>query len=156
MRARELDAPPFAGARFGVELGVVGIGGALELTPADLDEALELTAVAHGPKSARMLARFAALPTGSLVWTRTDEASYRLGRVRGPWRWTGTAGARRVGIHNVRDTDWLSPEFDRTDVPPAVAATFDRGGRNLQRTHDAEAERATAELWSRSAPPATA
>ena len=31
--------------------------------------------------------------------------------------------------------------------PPAVAATIARGGRNLQRTHDAEAERRTAELW---------
>jgi hypothetical protein len=32
-------------------------------------------------------------------------------------------------------------------VPVAVAATFARGGRNFQRTHDAAAERRTVELW---------
>jgi hypothetical protein len=34
------------------------------------------------------------------------------------------------------------------EVPAAVVATFARGGRNLQRIHDADAERRTAELWA--------
>ena len=38
------------------------------------------------------------------------------------------------------------------EVPAAVAATFARGGRNLQRTHDAVAERLTAELWATGGP----
>ena len=32
-------------------------------------------------------------------------------------------------------------------VPPAVAAAFTRGGRNLQRIRDEPAERATFDLW---------
>ncbi len=37
----------------------------------------------------------------------------------------------------------------QTEVPPAVARTFARGGRNFQRTHDDGAERMTAEIWRR-------
>jgi len=39
-------------------------------------------------------------------------------------------------------------------VPADVAATFARGGRNLQRTHGAAVERRTAELWAAAAPTA--
>jgi len=41
-------------------------------------------------------------------------------------------------------TVWLDRPFGPDEVPVAVAATFARGGRNFQRTHDAAAERRTA------------
>ena len=42
--------------------------------------------------------------------------------------------------------------FGEDEVPPAVAATFARGGRNFQQTHDERAERRTAELWEEHGP----
>jgi hypothetical protein len=152
MRSRERDAPPFDGARFGVSQGLVGIGGSIEIEPEELAEAIEVTAVTLGPKAGRMLKRFAGLPEGTLVWTRTGEEEYRLGRIAGPWRWSSSAEARATGIQNVRDAEWLPRTFGPDEVPAAVAATFGRGGRNLQRTHDADAERLTARLWGEHAP----
>ena len=132
MRARDRDdVAPGAGARFGVEHGVVGIG------------------PGRGDKAARMLHRFAELPDGTFVWTRTQDGAYRLGRIAGALREDGSAAARAVGITHVRAARWLDRAFDEDEVPPAVAATFARGGRNLQRTHDDGAERRTATLWDR-------
>ena len=147
MRSRELDAGPFEGARFGLENGLVGMGGAVTPAPASIAEAVELIHHAHGPKAGRMLDRFSELPAGTFVWTRTDEEAFRLGRIAGPWHYDDSADARAVGIHHVRPVRWCDEVFDATTVPAAVAATFERGGRNLQRTHDAEAERRTEELW---------
>jgi len=147
MRARDRDHPVGAGADHGVAHGLVGIGGALGRRPATIDEAVSMTDAAHGPKAARMLRRFAELPDGTFVWTRTSDATYRLGRIAGPWRYDGSPAARRVGIHHVRPTAWMPRPLDHREVPAAVAATFARGGRNLQRTHDAHAEWRTAELW---------
>ena len=132
MRARDRDdVEPGAGARFGVEQGIVGIG------------------PGSGDKAARMLHRFAELPDGVFVWTRTDDGTYRLGRVAGELREDRSAAARAVGITHVRPARWLDRPFGASDVPAAVAATFARGGRNLQRTHDEDAERLTAQLWDR-------
>jgi hypothetical protein len=132
MRARDRDdVPPFAGARHGIERGLVGIGRV------------------EGDKGARMLHRFAELPDGVFVWTRTGEDAYRLGMIAGPLSEDDSAAARAVGIHHVRPATWLDRTFSGHEVPPAVAATFARGGWNLQRTHDREGERRTAELWER-------
>ncbi|HEX2232863.1 MAG TPA: hypothetical protein VHG69_05815 [Thermoleophilaceae bacterium] len=146
MRARDRDAPPGAGGEHGVEHGVVGIGDALPAPPATLDEAVEAATRAHGEKAGRMLLRFAEVPDGTFVWTR-GEAAYFLGRIAGPWRYDDSAGARELGIHHVRPARWLDRPFGEHEVPAAVAATFARGGRNFQRTHDEAAERETASLW---------
>lgn len=126
MRARDRDVP---GADFGVGRGVVGIG------------------PGRGEKAERMLRRFVDLPDGVFVWTRVGDGAYRLGRIAGPWRHDDSAAAREVGIHDVRPADWLDRAFAEDEVPSGVAATFARGGRNLQRIHDEDAERRTAELW---------
>ena len=55
--------------------------------------------------------------------------------------------ARAAGIVHVRPATWLDRSFDEAEVPLAVAATFARGGRNFQRTHDEAAERETERLW---------
>jgi hypothetical protein len=57
--------------------------------------------------------------------------------------------ARKVGITHVRPARWLAHAFTEDEVPVAVARTFARGGRNLQRTHDDEAERVSTGLWER-------
>ena len=100
-----------------------------------------------GEKGERMLRRFADLPDGTFVWTRTDDdGMYHLGRLAGEYR------REASGLRHVRPADWLDRPFGDDEVPVAVAATFARGGRNFQRTHDAAAERRTAELWKAERP----
>jgi hypothetical protein len=147
MRARDRDAPEGAGAEHGIERGLVGIGDALPSPPASIEEAVAAAARAHGDKAGRMLSRFAGLPHGTLVWTRVGDGTYRLGRIAGPWRYDDWGAARALGIHHVRPATWLDRPLGEDEVPAAVADTFARGGRNLQRTHDERAERRTAELW---------
>jgi hypothetical protein len=131
MRARDLDVPAGAGAEYGLRTGVVGIG------------------PGRGEKAARLLHRFATVPSGVFVWTRDRARNYHLGRIDGPAREDRSPAARDVGMVHVRDTTWLPRAIPEDDVPPAVAQTFARGGRNFQRTHDDEAERTTAEIWRR-------
>jgi hypothetical protein len=153
MRSRVRDAPAGAGAEHGVANGLVGIGDALAATPATLDEAVAAAGERFGAKAGRMLRRFAELPEGTSVWTRLGDGTYRLGRIAGPWRYDDSAAAQTLGIHHVRPARWLEQPFGEHEVPAAVAATVARGGRNLQRTHDAGAERRTAELWAEHATP---
>ena len=125
MRARDRDVP---GAPFGLTHDLVGIG--------------------DGPreKDARMVARLGALPVGTFVWTRDPDGWYHLGRIAGPLRRDDSPPARETGIVHVRPAAWLGRPLGEDEVPAAVAATFARGGRNLQRIRDAEA--ATAALWA--------
>ncbi len=127
MRARSLDAPPGAGAAFGLAHGLVGIG----------DD--------PGEKAARMARRLAGLPDGTFVWTRDRDGLYWLGRIAGPARYDDSAEAREVGIHHVRPAAWLERPFGEHDAPTDVVATFARGGRNMQRIRGAERE--TSRLW---------
>lgn len=147
MRSRELDLPPYAGACSCVERGLVGIGDSLDPAPESLEEAVEITYATRGSKPGRMLERFGRLPEGSFVWTRTGEDLFHLGRIAGPWRWDESDAARGTGIHHVRPAHWCDRDLPAAEVPTAVRATFARGGRNLQRTRDEEAERRTAEIW---------
>jgi hypothetical protein len=129
MRARDRDLPQGPGADFGLARGLVGIG--------EVD----------GAKGERMLQRFKALPDGTFVWTRDSAGMFHLGRIAGPWRYDDSAAAREVGIHHVRPAQWKDQPLGPDEVPAAVAETFARGGRNLQRTHSDSAERRTCELW---------
>jgi hypothetical protein len=128
MRSRTLERPAGVGAEYGLEHGVVGIG------------------PGEGAKAERMLRAFGELPDGTFVWTRDTDGLYHLGRIAGPLR-EDDAAAREVGLPYVRAADWLEQPFGPDDVPADVAATFARGGRNLQRTHSESAERRTARLW---------
>ena len=125
MRAREPDLAPGAGADVGLAHDLVGIG--------DVgDHAVE---------------RFAALPDGTFVWTRSSDGLFHLGRIAGPCT-TASEDALTVGLRHVRPATWLDRPLREDEAPSGVVATFARGGRNLQRTHDATAERLTAELWA--------
>lgn len=147
MRARDRDLPPGEGAAFGIEHGLVGTGDLQPTAPDGAEAAVAAAAREHGAKAGRMLERFIALPAGTLVWTSEAPGVYRLGRITGPWRYDDSPAAHAVGIHHVRPARWLPPTIGDAEVPSGVAATFARGGRNLQRIHDAAAERATARLW---------
>jgi hypothetical protein len=147
MRARDRDAAPGAGASFALSHGVVGTGDALDAAPATLPDAVAAATAAHGEKAGRMLSRFADMPDGTFVWTRTADGAFRLGRIAGPWRYEDSRAAREVGIHHVRPARWLDRAFTADEAPARVAYAFSRGGRNLQRIRDSDAERRTAELW---------
>jgi hypothetical protein len=147
MRPRDRDLPAGIGAEFGLRRGLVGTGDALDTPPRTIDQAVEAATARHGDKAGRMLRAFAGLPDGVFVWTRASDGAYHLGRISGPWRYDDSPAAREVGIHHVRPTTWLDRPFGDGEVPAAVAETFARGGRNLQRTHSDAAERRTAELW---------
>jgi len=129
MRARDLDVPAGAGAEYGIAHGLVGIG------------------AGKGERAERLLHKFATVPEGVFVWTRDRAGGYHLGCIDGPVREDGSPAARAVGIRHVRPATWLERSFEEADVPAAVARTFARGGRNFQRTHDAQAEQETAALW---------
>jgi hypothetical protein len=147
MRARDRDLPAGAGAARGLQKGFVGIGDALVKAPDTLAEAIEAASVEHGEKAGRMLRGFARLSVGTLVWTQGPDGAFHLGRIHGPWRYDDGSGARDVGIHHTRATQWLDRPFGTDTAPPAVAAAFARGGRNLQRIKDERAEQQSVEFW---------
>jgi len=147
IRARSVEAGTFEGARRCVERALVGTGEPLMTNPADLEAAILAASEQHGAKAGRMLSRFAGIPEGALVWTRTGEDEYRLGRVAGPWRYDDSDEALATGICQVRPADWLEDPFEFLVVPAAVTQTFARGGRNFQRIRDEECDRLTRDLW---------
>ena len=132
MRARTVEAPPGAGADHGVMRGLVAIGEPLAQVPATLDEAVEATVIEHGEKAGRMLERFAALPDGTVVWTLDSGGIFHRGTIAGPWRYDGSAEGVLLGLVHARATAWEPEAFGPDTVPAPVAATFARGGRNLQ------------------------
>ncbi len=85
---------------------------------------------------------------GSFVWTRDVDGLYRLGRIDGPYRYDSSAAALAVDLVHVRPCTWLAEAMTEAGVPAAVIATFARGGRNFQQTHDEAAELQTARIWS--------
>ncbi len=148
MRARSLDAGRFDGAIDAVRRSLAGIGEPLENAPSDLPEAILAATAEFGEKPGRMIARFADLPGSSLLWTQTGEHEFRLGKLQGPWRYDVSPEARRTGIHHVRPARWLVEAFDPSSTPEGVIEVFARGGRNLQRIHDEDAERISKLLWA--------
>lgn len=147
MRARDRDAGQFEGAHYGFERGLVGIGGELSPSPANLEESVLRAADRIDPKTSRMIRNFASLPEGSYVWTQTGESEYRLGLITGPWSYDSSPKATAVGIFQVRPAEWLPVPFTLKTTPLPVIDTFARGGRNFQRIRDPEAGPATHRLW---------
>jgi hypothetical protein len=132
--------------------GLCGFGGVLQPPPADVDDAIELAAQQYDDRLARRIARFAAVPMGSLVWTRDDDDLFWLGRLTGSWRYDSAAAAAAVDLVHVRPCRWLRDPITESDVPTAVIATFGRGGRNFQQTHGALVGPQTEQVWRRRFP----
>lgn len=131
MRSRLDSVPADAGVRRGLSESLCGIGGRLDEAPDDLAAALAQTQAAYGERAARRLARFAELPLGTEVWTRTPDDAYFVGRLASEWRYDASAEAFDADLVHVRDCSWQ----ESAEVPADVAATFARGGRNFQGIH---------------------
>lgn len=130
MRSRLDEVAPHAGVERGLRLGLCGIGGRLDPPPHDWAEALARTEASYGERAAARLGRFAAVPDGETVWTRDAAGHFHRGMLRGPWRYDASAPAHAADLVHVRACGWVEDE-----PPPAVLATFARGGRNFQRIH---------------------
>lgn len=153
MRSRDDSVDHPAAVEHALRTGVVGVGGRLDPpAPLDLDDAVDRVASAHDERTAARLRRFAGWPTGSFVWTRDGDGETWLGRIEGPWRHDGSEAATAADLQHVRHCRWLEQPVPWSDVPAGVRATFERGGRNLQRIHDTHAEASTADLWDRRGP----
>jgi hypothetical protein len=106
-----------------------------------------------GPKEpsddrlARRIERFRDADDGSFVWTRDPDGLYWLGRIGGPYFCDADDGAAVLDLVHVRPTRWLSEPVFEHEVPAAIVATFQRGGRNFQQTHDPAVGAESQRLW---------
>lgn len=129
MRSRRDDVDHAAAVEWALRSGVVGVG-------EPYDERAE-----------RRLERFVAIDDGAFVWTRHPRGDLHLGRITGLWRHDDDGAD--VDLVHVRACDWIAQPVDPALCPAAVAQTFSRGGRNLQRIHPGDVEGETAALWER-------
>ena len=130
MRSRRDDFDLRATVDRALAMGLVGFG------DAGADERLE-----------RRIARFTDVSDGSFVWTRDTDGLYWLGRIEGAYFHDDDGAA--VDLVHVRPCRWLSRPLLEPDVPAAVVATFGRGGRNFQQTHDPNVGWESLQLWNR-------
>lgn len=149
MRSRDDAVAAGIAVERALAVGVCGMGGRLDRTPSSLAAALAAVDARHGERAARRLERFAALPAGTLVWTRDVDGLFWLGTLIGPWRYDDDPAAVAADLVHVRDCTWSSRPVAPSDVPPGVTATFARGGRNGQRIRTAGAGEQSAALWER-------
>ncbi len=132
MRSRRDDVDWGAAVERALAEGVCGFGGAKH--PSD-------------ERSARRIERFRDVEEGSLVWTRDPDGLYWLGRIDGPYFYDTDEAAAAVDLVHVRQCRWLAYPLTEPDVPAAVVATFRRGGRNFQQTHDRTVGAESLRLW---------
>ncbi len=130
MRSRLVPDTTSAAVERALDLGLVGLGGALSRAPLDAAEALDLTASEHDERTARRVERFMAVAAGAVVWTRDAQGLFHRGTVAGPWHYDASAAAAAVDLVHVRACAW---DAAPADPPPAVLATYARGGLNFQR-----------------------
>ncbi|WP_244928235.1 GAF domain-containing protein [Nocardioides sp. W7] len=114
MRSRSDDVEPWAAVERALERGLCGMG-------AVSDE-----------RSARRLDRFAAVPDGAVMWTRDPDGRFVRGVLTGPLEHDRDPAAVAVDLVHVRRCRWSEP-VEEHRAPPAVVATYARGGRNFQR-----------------------
>ena len=91
-----------------------------------------------------------AMQEGDLVWTRTLNGTYYLGRVTGPWRYDHREEARDADIVSVLPCEWVAVSH-LSDVPGKVLASF-RARISVQRIHSEAATQASMRLYNRLVP----
>jgi hypothetical protein len=133
MRSRRDDVDLRATIERALARGLCGFGG-----PTD---------AAADDRVARRIERFRAIEDGSFVWTRDADGLYWLGRIDGPYFFDTDSVAPAVDLVHVRPTNWLAAPLLEQDVPAAVVATFRRGGRNFQQTHDSAVGAESLRIW---------
>ncbi|OBB12814.1 hypothetical protein A5662_07735 [Mycobacteriaceae bacterium 1482268.1] len=132
MRPRRDDVDWGAAVERALTKGLCGFGGPKE--PSD-------------DRQARRIDRFRDVDDGSFVWTRDTDGMYWLGRIRGPYFYDSDDEAAAVDLVHVRECRWLAMPLPEQKVPAAVIATFRRGGRNFQQTHDPTIGAESQRLW---------
>lgn len=132
MRSRRDDVDVGATIERARARGLCGFGG--PRTPAD-------------DRLDRHIARLRDIADGSFVWTRDPDGLYWLGRIQGPYFNDTSDDAAAVDLIHVRECRWLPGPLLEPAVPAAVVATFRRGGRNFQQTHDATVGAESQQLW---------
>lgn len=147
MRARRDDIPAGAAVERALTQGLCGVGGLLEPAPRTLEAAVEAMRQQHDERQSGRLRRFAAVDDGAYVWTRDVDDMYWLGRLAGAWRYDDSPAAVKIDLVHVRPCQWLKDAIADASVPAGVLATFARGGRNWQQTHDYAAAEQSARLW---------
>lgn len=145
MRSRLDDVDPALAVERALACGLCGVGGRLPRSPADLADALDLTAQAFDGRAAGRLRRFAEAPEGAFVWTRDRDGGHYVGRLTGGWRYDDTTAALAADLVHVRDCTWHAVGV--AEVPAAVRHTFARGGRNFQRVHDDAVSAESTRAW---------
>ena len=139
MRSRSNDIDWRATLGRALRLGLCGFG-ALAGNPAEEE------------RLARRVDRFAAARDGSFVWTRDHDGLFWLGRIDGPYFRDEDDEAVAVGLVQVRRCAWLAGPLLESEVPAAVVATFERGGRNFQQTHHRAVTQETQHIWDAGGP----
>lgn len=135
MRSRRDDIELRATIERARSRGLCGFGGPTQPPPDD--------------RLARRIARFREIEDGSFVWTRDADGLYWLGRIQGPYFYDADEDAAAVDLVHVRPTRWLTEALLEHEVPAAVIATFRRGGRNFQQTHDSTVGAESLRIWER-------
>jgi hypothetical protein len=131
MRSRRDDVDRYAAVERALARGLCGMGEATD------------------ERAARRLRRFADAPDGAFVWTRDVDGLTYLGGLGGRLRHDRSPEATSVDLVHVRDCRWLGAPVPDHELPPAVARTFHRGGRNFQQIHDPEVAPLTVAVWQR-------
>lgn len=137
MWSRDDSVERWDGVRRALRLGLCGVGGRLEATPGDAEHAVREVDRFHGERMARRLERFMAVPDGAEVWTVDEDGLFHRGELTGTWRFDDAEAARAVDLTHVRPCVWPERDVTPQRVPPAVLASFERGGRNFQRIRGA-------------------
>lgn len=130
MSGRVFRAPMVGGVQRALALGICGM-------------------TAHDERSARRVDRFAGVPDGSFVWTRDADGAHFVGQLAGPLRHDESDEAVAAGLTEIRPCTWIEQPIPEHEVPAATLATFARGGRNFQETHDPDVWARSVEVWRR-------
>lgn len=133
MRSRRDDVDWGAAVERALAKGLCGFGG--PKNPSD-------------ERLARRIERFGDVDNGSFVWTRDPEGRYWVGRIQGPYFYDADDAAAAVDLVHVRGCRWLPRPLLEHVVPAAVVATFRRGGRNFQQTHDPAVGDECERIWA--------
>ena len=129
MRSRRDDVDHDAAVERALSLGICGMGEPTE------------------ERARRRLKRFALVPDGAFVWTRDVDGLSYLGVLGAGLRRDDSQEAGAVDLVHVRDCTWRHDPVPAHELPPAVASTFHRGGRNFQEIHHPDVSGQTAALW---------
>lgn len=132
---------------------LAGVGWGLDgKPPRSIDEVVARLRADDRPhwhsSGANTVARFAAAPNGSLVWTRHPDGTWAIGELSGSCRPDYTKAAVRVDVYHVRSTRWAPRRVYAEEAPGAVVRAFSGRGSSFSRIHDEVARTYSHRLFS--------